>query len=134
MNQCCEKLKPFAPLFLRIGLGIIFLYHGLSKVFGEGANFGSSWNPHGMPAIMQTLVAWGELLAGGGILLGFLTEIACLGIIIIMLGAIFMVHGKNGFNMMNGGFEYNYALIMMALALKAMGPGPFSIGCKSKKE
>ncbi len=58
MNENCEKLKAWAPLFLRIGLGIIFLYHGISKVFGEGANLGSSWNPAGMPTVLQILVAW----------------------------------------------------------------------------
>jgi len=133
MKECCEKLKPLAPLFLRLGLGVIFLYHGYGKVFGEGANFGSSWNPHGMATIIQILVAWGELLCGGAILLGFMTEVAALGIIIIMIGAIVMVHGKNGFNIMNHGFEYNYALITMCLTLIGTGPGSCKIGC-SKKE
>jgi len=134
MFQYCEKIKPFAPLFLRLGLGIIFLYHGFSKVFGEGAGLGSSWNPHGMSALTQILVAWGEFLCGGAILLGFLTEIASLGIIIIMAGAIVLVHGKNGFSLMNHGFEYNYALIMMALALMASGPGSYKFGCGCKKK
>ena len=39
------------------------------------------------------------------------------------------IHAKNGFGMQNGGFEYNFALIAMALALIATGPGPLSIGC-----
>jgi putative oxidoreductase len=82
-----------------------------------------------MSAILQILVSWGEFLGGAAILLGFLTELASLGIIIIMTGAIITIHGKNGFGMMNHGFEYNYALIAMALALIASGPGPFSIGC-----
>jgi len=130
MKECCEKLKAFAPLFLRIGLGVIFLYHGYGKVFGEGAGLGSTWNASGMSAIVQILVSWGELLGGAAILLGFMTELASLGIIIIMLGAIFLVHGKNGFGMMGGGFEYNFALIMMCLALIGTGPGQFKIGCK----
>jgi len=128
MKECCEKLKPFGPVFLRLGLGVIFIYHGYGKVFGEGSGLGSSWNSHGMATIVQILVSWGELLCGAGILLGFMTEIAALGIIIIMSGAIIMVHGKNGFSMMNHGFEYNYALIMMCLSLIAAGSGPLSIG------
>jgi len=133
MKECCEKLKLLAPLFLRLGLGVIFLYHGYSKVFGEGANLGSSWNPHGMAAIVQILVSWGELLCGGAILLGFMTKLAASGIIIIMMGAIVLVHGKNGFGIMGGGFEYNYALISMCLALIGTGPGPYSIGCCKKE-
>ena len=134
MYKCCEKLKPFGPLFLRLGLGVIFLYHGYHKVFGEGANWGSSWNTSGMSAMVQALVAWGELLSGGAILLGFLTEIGALVIIIIMAGAIILIHGKNGFGMMNHGFEYNYALIMMCLTLIAIGSGPYSLGGNCKKE
>ena len=57
-----------------------------------------------------------------------------LGIIVIMVGAIVMVTGKNGFNMMDSGFEYNYVLIAMSLALIGTGPGSFKIGCGCKKE
>lgn len=131
MKECCEKLKPYAAVFLRLGLGIIFTYHGFGKVFGAGTSMGTAWNP-GLPVVLQALVAWGEFLGGLAILTGFLTELAALGIIIIMLGAIVTVHGQNGFNMMNHGFEYNFALIMMCLALIATGAGPLSIGCCNK--
>jgi len=137
MNEACDKLKPYVGLILRLGLGVIFLFHGFHKIFDAGAGLGSSWNPHGMPAVMQILVSWGEFLAGLGFLTGVLTCFAAMGIIIIMGGAIAVVHGKNGFNMMNHGFEYNYALIMMCLALIASGPGDFVIKifkCPGKKK
>ena len=130
-KECCEKLKPYAGVFLRLGLGIIFTYHGFGKVFGAGTSLGTAWNPN-LPVVVQALVSWGEFLGGLAILTGFLTELAALGIIIIMAGAIITVHGQNGFNMMNRGFEYNFALIMMCLALIATGPGPLSIGCCNK--
>lgn len=133
MNECCEKLKACAPIFLRIGLGIIFSYHGYGKVFGDGAGLGFSWNPN-LAGIVQALVAWGELLGGVAILLGFFTELAACGIIVIMLGAVVFVHGKNGFSLMNHGFEYNFALIMMCLALIGTGAGPWSLGCKCEKK
>src|SRR3989338_196235 len=132
MNECCEKLKPYASLFLRIGLGVIFIYHGLGKFLGAGKGWGTAWNPS-LPTVIQTLVAWGEFVGGLAILLGFLTRKAAVGIIIIMLGAIFTVHGKNGFSLMNHGFEYNFALIMMCLALIAGGTGPLSISCPCSK-
>lgn len=130
-KECCEKLKPYAGVFLRLGLGVIFAYHGFEKVFGAGTSSGTAWNP-GMPVVLQAMVAWGEFLGGVAILLGFLTELAALGIIIIMAGAVLTVTGKNGFNMMTGGFEYNFVLIMMCLALIATGAGPLSIGCCNK--
>jgi len=127
-KECCEKLKPYAAVFLRLGLGIIFTYHGFGKVFGAGTSMGTAWNPH-LPVVLQTMVSWGEFLGGVAMLLGFLTELAALGIIVIMLGAIITIHAKNGFGMQNGGFEYNYLIIMACLALIATGPGPLSIGC-----
>lgn len=130
-KECCEKLKPYAAVFLRLGLGIIFTYHGFGKVFGAGTSMGTAWGP-GIPVPVQALVAWGEFLGGLAILTGFLTELAALGIIIIMVGAVLTVTGKNGFNLMSGGFEYNFALIMMCFALIATGAGPLSIGCCSK--
>lgn len=133
MMGSCEKWKPYAPLALRIGLGIIFIYHGYGKVFGA-AGLGTGWNPQGMPAIVQVLVAWGELLGGLAVLLGFLTCLGAAIIVVIMLGAIAIVHWPNGFNIMNMGFEYNFALIMMALSLILSGPGPLSIDSKCCKK
>ncbi|OGX38154.1 MAG: hypothetical protein A3C36_06505 [Omnitrophica WOR_2 bacterium RIFCSPHIGHO2_02_FULL_52_10] len=133
MSQAFEKFKPLAPLFLRFGLGMIFLYHGVTKIFAEGTSLGFSWSRSGLPTVIQALVAWGEFLGGIACLTGFMTEIASCGIIVIMLGAILTVHGKNGFNMMNRGFEYNFALIIMALTLIALGPGNIRIGGKGKK-
>lgn len=127
MNKCCEKLKGFEGLILRLGLAAVFIYHGYGKIFADGAGFGASWNPHGMPAWMQVLVSWGEFLAGLGFLTGVMTCGASLGIIFIMAGAIIAVHGKNGFSLMNKGFEYNYVLIMMCLALIITGPGKFAL-------
>lgn len=126
MKECCQNLKPYAPLFLRLGLGVVFVYHGYGKIFGEAAALGTAWAGDGFPVLVQALVAWGEFLGGLAILAGFMTPVAALGIIVIMTGAIITVHGKNGFNMMNQGYEYNFALISMCLALIASGPGPFS--------
>lgn len=136
MKKKCEKLGRYSPVFLRLALGVVFTYHGFGKVFGEGAALGSAWNPHGMPAIVQILVSWGELVGGVALLAGFLTCLASMGIIIIMIGAIVTVHGKNGFSMMNGGFEYNFVLILACLALMGTGPGPLSVSdnCGCPKE
>lgn len=130
MGKGCDKLGPYAGLFLRIALGVVFVYHGYGKVFGAGG-LGTVWNPE-MPTIVQALVAWGELICGAAILVGFETGLASIGIIIIMIGAIVLVHGKNGFGMMNGGFEYPFVLILMCLALMGTGPGKFSVGSGSK--
>ncbi len=125
-----KQLQGLGGVFLRIGLGVVFTYHGFGKVFGDGVGLGSSWNPHGMPALMQVLVSWGEFVGGIAFLVGFLTQFAALGISIIMIGAIVTVHGANGFSSMNQGYEYNFVLIMMCLALISTGSGPMAIDKK----
>jgi len=137
MKKFCEKLQPFAGLFLRVGLGVVFVFHGYGKIFAEGKALGTAWAGPDMPTLIQTLVSWGEFLGGLGFLTGVLTAPAALGIIVIMAGAIVTVHGKNGFSLMNRGYEYNFVLISMCLALIATGPGKFALPifkCGQKEE
>jgi putative oxidoreductase len=69
------------------------------------------------------LVAWGQLLGGVAMLLGFLTRLAALGLIVIMAGAIATVHWEHGFNLLEGGYEYNVVLIGVGLVLLLTGGG-----------
>jgi len=59
---------------------------------------------------------------------GFLTRFSALSLIVIMIGAIAMVHGKNGLFLDKGGFEYCLALIGLLLPILIAGPGRFAIG------
>ena len=87
----------------------------------------------GMPAALAFLVILAESAGSLGLILGFLTRIAALGIGCVMVGAIFMVHLPNGFFMnwdgkqAGEGFEYHLLAIGMALALLLGGGGRASI-------
>jgi uncharacterized membrane protein YphA (DoxX/SURF4 family) len=77
---------------------------------------------------VQILVAWGELLGGVAMLLGFLTRWAGLGLVIIQIGAIATVTYAKGFSAGGGGgYEYNVALVGMCLALMLTGGGILSV-------
>ena len=43
------------------------------------------------------------------------------GALIVMVGAIAMVHVKNGFNVMNGGMEFQVLMLVTDLYLAAKG-------------
>jgi putative oxidoreductase len=117
------------PLLLRLALAAIFIYHGLDLVGGAEKDWGASWDkrPDAPPAAAQLAVAWGQLIGGLALALGFLTRLAALGIIAIMVGAIARVHWPNGFDIRKGGFEYNFAIIIMCLCLVLSGPGPLAL-------
>ena len=63
-----------------------------------------------------------------GPILGLLARFSAASLIAIMIGAISLVHGKNGFFLSQGGFEYNLALIGLLLPVLLAGPGWFAIG------
>src|SRR4051812_32218331 len=101
------------PLLLRLALGAIFIHHGLGKI-SQDTEWGASWMKPPPPAatseagssssapvgepkpppsrVLQMAVAWGELVGGIALVVGFLTRLAALGIIAIMIGAIVTVH------------------------------------------
>jgi len=118
-------------LVVRLGLGVIFFAHGSQKVLGwfGGHGLGGTvkmFRGMGVPPAAAVLVAFIEFLGGLGMIVGLLARPAAVGIIVIMLVAIAKVHGKHGF-FLNLGFEFNFALIAMALAILIGGAGILSL-------
>jgi putative oxidoreductase len=111
------------PLLLRLGLAAVFLYHGSQQV---SKDLGAGWNPD-LPAPVQVAVAWGELLGGLAMAVGLLTRLAALGLIVIMAGAIALVHAPHGFDIQNHGWEYNFVLIVVSVAVFLLGSGPIGL-------
>jgi putative oxidoreductase len=114
-------------LVVRVIVGIIFAAHGAQKLFGvfEGQGLAETvkmMGPLGYP------VTIGEFFGGLGLVFGFLTRFSAASLIVIMIGAIATVHGKNGFFLQNQGFEYNLALIGLLVPILLCGPGRFAIG------
>jgi putative oxidoreductase len=121
-----------ALLFARIAVGIVFFAHGSQKVFGWFGGKGlaatvDGMTKMGMPTVVPYLVAFGELAAGLGLIVGLLTRIAAGGMFIEMLGAVLIVHWKGGFFADNKGFEYPLTLCLVCLALMLTGAGAYSL-------
>ncbi|MGH9940348.1 MAG: DoxX family protein [Blastocatellia bacterium] len=137
-----EKLiatnKDIIPLILRLTLGAVMFPHGAQKVLGwfGGGGFKATlqgMTETGLPAAIVIVVMIAEFLGSLGLIFGLLTRLGALGIISVMLGAIFLVHRPYGFfmNWMGGqageGFEYHLLAIGIAVALLIRGGGAFSI-------
>jgi putative oxidoreductase len=121
----------WALLAVRVTVGIIFMAHGAQKLFGMfgGPGLEAIMSPQGPGGggVIGLLVAIGEFFGGLGLLVGFLARFSAAANIAIMLGAIGMVHGANGFFLANKGFEYNFALIGLLLPILIAGPGPLTL-------
>jgi putative oxidoreductase len=116
-------------LILRVIVGTIFMAHGAQKLFGVWGGMGLAKTIEALGlGPLGYLVVIGEFFGGLGLIFGFLTRFSAASLIVIMIGAIAKVHGKNGFFMQNQGFEYNLALIGLLAPILLCGPGRFSIG------
>jgi putative oxidoreductase len=125
-----NRTAPYAALLLRVTLGVLFVVHGLVKAFvftpaGTAAFFGKL----GLPAELAYLVLAAELGGGIALVLGLYARWIALALTPILLGAIVMVHGANGFGFSNagGGWEYP-ALWAAALVVQALlGDGAYAL-------
>ena len=118
-----------ALLIVRIACGLPLLYHGSAILFGA---FGGP-GPHNFaafihaPDIVGYLVGIAQFCGALGILTGILLRIGAVCIIVVMLGAIFLVHLPHGFDISKGGLEYALTLLLCALALLISGGGAYSL-------
>jgi putative oxidoreductase len=118
-------MKPYAPqtyALLRIFAGLMFLCHGLSKLFGLIVPM-----PEGVPA----LVVWGagpiELVGGALVALGFYTRPAAFLTSGLMAAAYWMAHGPKGFFPAANGGELAVLYCFVFLYVSAHGPGVWSM-------
>ena len=118
-----------ALLAIRIASALAFLYHGTAITFGA---FGGP-GPAGfaafthMPLVAAYLVGLAQLAGGLAMLTGVLIRVGAVCIIIVMLGAIFLVHLPHGFDIGHGGMEYALTQLLVAFAILLTGPGAYSL-------
>ena len=129
-NGFAHGRKDAAFLPLRAALGSTMIYHGLSKLKEErreatGQMFEQVGLRPGKPLAVATGAA--EVFAGIASFLGFLTRPAALAVLVTQLVAIAKVHRKKGFDVMQGGFEYNLRSRARHRARRARAPRPASI-------
>ncbi len=121
-----------ALFFLRVVMGIAFMYHGWGKIQSP---FG--WMPPEapIPGFLQMLAAVAEFGGGIALIIGFLTRIASAGLACTMIVATLM-HAfvmKDPFVATGPGMtSYELALVYLAISVLfiATGPGKYSVDAK----
>jgi putative oxidoreductase len=115
---------------LRIIVGMVFLVHGIQKVFVFGVS-GFAGNLEGMgaplPLFFSTVVTLVELLGGAALILGLFTRLVVIPLAIDMLVAILTVHLPNGFFTSSNGYEFPLVLLAACVALMLGGSGEASL-------
>lgn len=119
-------LAPAAKALLRIGAGLLFMQHGLQKLFGM---FGGMGGTGDTAELMSRMGLAGVLETFGGLLIviGLLTRPVAVVLMLEMIAAYFIAHlPRGGWPIQNGGeLALLYALVWAFFA--ANGAGPYSL-------
>src|SRR5262245_61844178 len=93
----------FAQVAVRLTLGITMLHAGWPKLSNFSATMSQFTNPEwlAIPAPLAFLVILAESFGALGLIVGVFSRFCAFGIALVMLGAIFMVHGQHGFRLMD---------------------------------
>ena len=114
-----SSLAPHVHWGLRLSLAATVVYHGFGKFPIEGPMMG-------MPVAMVWMLALGEIAAGLLLIAGafgkeMLTRLGGLIVVVVMVGAIALVHAAKGFNVMAGGSEFQILMLVTGLYFTAKG-------------
>jgi uncharacterized membrane protein YphA (DoxX/SURF4 family) len=109
----------------RVFCGCVFLVHGIPKILSlEGTRL--FFENVGVPGWMAVPIAFLEVFGGIFLIAGLLTRIVAGLFVIEMLGAALFVQLPYGWDVFEGGVEFNIALILLLLAPILLGVGPLS--------
>lgn len=120
-----------ALLVLRVAFGVGLAAHGYRKVFRGGrlagtarwfASIGMRWSH-----VQARLAAATEIGSGLLFAAGLLTPLAAAGMIGVMTVALWAAHRRNGFFIIDEGWEYVAAIALVAWSVATIGPGRFSV-------
>lgn len=127
---------PYAILLLRISLGVLFLAHGLLKVFvftpsGTAQFFDSV----GLPGLMAYPVILLEVFGGIALLAGFYSRWVAISLFPVLLVATLHVHWANGwlFSNENGGWEFPALFGIATVVQFLLGDGPYALSTRLRQ-
>jgi putative oxidoreductase len=122
--------RDLAVLVTRVAVGLVFVAHGLQKLFTNGIDGTAAFfDQVGVPA--ASAAAWFaavvELAGGAALILGVAVPVAGLLLLVDMIGAFAFVHAGAGLFVQQGGYELVLVLAAAALMLAVLGAGRFSV-------
>lgn len=124
--EATSRFGPAAHALLRVGAGILFMQHGMQKLFGMFGGFGE---PGATAPLFSQMGLAGVLEVFGGLLIviGLFTRPVAIVLMLEMIAAFFIAHfPRGGWPIENGGeLPLLYALVFAFFATH--GAGPFSV-------
>jgi len=116
-----------APFILRVIVGLIFIYFGISKIWKEQERRISFFEKIGFGAGVAFfwLVSTLEIIGGVLLILGLFTQLAALTLSFVILGAIYSKIRRP--DLLENTLEFFILLLAVLLSLIFLGPGFWAI-------
>ena len=131
MATADTNAENLGKLVLRVSLGVLFLLHGLAKVFGGPAFITGLVAKAGLPPALGYLVYVGEVIAPLLVIVGLWTRAAAAVIAINMVVAVVLAHTNEFFTLSKSGgwaLELQGLFFFAAVAVTLLGAGRLSVG------
>ena len=130
-----KKNTDAALMVLRIGIGILFLLHGIAKIKGGTGFIEEQMVKNALPSQLAYLVYMGEVIAPVMMIVGFRTKLAAF-IIMGTIGFIIFLTGMDKFGQLTQvgawALEVQALFFTGALALFLAGGGKYAASHKHK--
>jgi putative oxidoreductase len=139
LNKILRTDNDIATAIVRLALGVVFFAHGAQKLLGWFGGYGFTGTMgfftrvmH-IPTVFAFLAIAAEFFGGLGLIFGFLTRIAAIGVLSNMIVAIALVHSQFGFFMnwtgtqKGEGYEYHLVILAVTVLLIIRGAGALSL-------
>lgn len=120
-----------SKLILRLTVGGLMIFHGISKVINGIPWLGAVVTGAGLPEFVKYGVYLGEIVGPLFLILGYRTRIGALLVAVDMLFALFLAHKHQIFTMGQGGgwaIELPAFYLFASLAVFFAGGGKFTLG------
>jgi len=139
LNKLFRTDNDIATAIVRLVLGVVFFAHGAQKLLGWFGGYGFTGTMgfftgvmH-IPVIFAFLAIVAEFFGGLGLIFGFMTRVAAVGVLSNMIVAVAMVHSQFGFFMnwtgaqKGEGYEYHLLALAVTVLLIIRGAGAVSL-------
>ena len=122
MRSFLERLRPWAPLMLRLTIATILVYYGFLKIARGMGDFVKYVTDMHLPRWVAFATAWTEAVGGILIGLGFLTRFVAFACMLALVVVEFRGKLKLGFS---GGMDLPVlcAAVLLSLVLSGAGRG-----------
>ena len=138
IGRLLQTEQSYALLVLRVALAVVILPQGAQKLLGWFGGPGIDGTMQmfaalGVPAGIAVLVIVSDFFGSLALAIGLVGRFAAFGTTMVMLGAMVMVHGQNGFFLnWNGdqageGIQFHLLVLAVAVVVMAKGSGAWSV-------